>query len=178
MAYLDERRRIVRLKIVVDDTNGISAVDYVDYVKARTNPDAEVLMDQRAAIGRGCAMRVFELVPMSLGTVRGFRISLSMWALAISPDVTLDDWTLLYRGADGAILLVDEATPPHRRRIHDETRAEVANRLALGPIVRRPATMGTNAGVEPRVDLRTGAGVFDVLKSVTEGILVEITGRA
>ena len=192
MSFINYSSREINCKIVYYGPGLCGKTTNLQYIYARTNPEAKGKMISLATETERTLF--FDFMPIDLGTVKGFKIRLHLYTV---PGQVFYDASrkLILKGADGVVFVADsqlermEANQESVENLRANLIEHGMNLSAIPYVVQynkrdlpnavdvaelRTAVNPTNVP-DFEASARTGQGVFETLKGVSRGVLQKLT---
>ena len=194
MSFINYSSREINCKIVYYGPGLCGKTTTLQYVYAKTNPDAKGKMISLATETERTLF--FDFLPLSLGEIRGFKTRFHLYTV---PGQVFYDASrkLILKGVDGVVFVADSQEARMEANIEsirnlDKNLKEQNYDIATIPYVLQfnkrdlPTAMPTdelyrrlNIKREPTFEAvaTTGGGVFDTLKAVARQVLMDLKKR-
>jgi len=191
MSFINYSSREINCKIVYYGPGLCGKTTNLQYVYARTNPEAKVKMISLATETERTLF--FDFLPLSLGEIRGFKTRFHLYTV---PGQVFYDASrkLILKGVDGVVFVADSQLERMEANLEsiDNLRVNLAEQgydLDRLPYVIQfnkrdvPSAVGVEElhhALNPRnvpefpAIAPTGAGVFDTLKAIAKLVLTEL----
>ena len=187
-SYVDFDKKEINLKLVYFAADEAVANANLEYVYAKTSPDAGAPPSRRSASGR-----YYAFLPLSLGEIRGFKTRFHLYTMGAGKAYEGDRRQVL-KGTDGVVFIADRGA----KQAGATTAALAvlkADLAAAGlpwgsiPVVYQAVGDGDLAGVRKTLGASTdtpvfeanpsaGTGVFDTLKAAARAMLMALRDGA
>jgi mutual gliding-motility protein MglA len=195
MSFINYSSREINCKIVYYGPGLCGKTTNLQYVYAKTNPDAKGKMISLATETERTLF--FDFLPLSLGEIRGFKTRFHLYTV---PGQVFYDASrkLILKGVDGVVFVADsqmermeanqESLENLRTNLAEQgydldripyvvqyNKRDLPNAVAVDELRRalNPRSVPDFAAVAP-----TGVGVFDTLKNVAKLVLTELRRSA
>jgi mutual gliding-motility protein MglA len=188
-AYVDYEKKEINLKLVYFAADEAVANANLEYVYAKTSPDAGTpLRSERNASGR-----YFSFLPLSLGEIRGFKTRFHLYTMG-SAKAYEGERRQVMKGTDGVVFIADK--DPKKAAANVAALAQLKADLATNGydfgamvVVYQAVGAGDVAAVKRALALPAdaqvfeadppqGLGVFDTLKAAAKGMLMSLKKSA
>jgi uncharacterized protein YwqG/signal recognition particle receptor subunit beta len=191
-SFINYSSREINVKLVYYGSESAGLSENLQYVYAKTNPEAKGKMISLAT--ETDRTLFFDFLPLSLGEIRGFKTRFHLYT--VPGKVTYEaSRKLILKGVDGVVFVAD-ADPARREATIESWESLKANLAEQGyalektPLTIQLDTHRTQAPISADelktllglgaatpvfvADPVTGVGVFDTLKSVAKQVLMEL----
>lgn len=184
-SYVDFEKKEINLKLVYFSADEAVGNANLEYVYAKTSPDAGTTMrSERHASGR-----YYSFLPLTLGEIRGFKTRFHLYTMGSAKAYEAGRRQVL-KGVDGIVFIADRS--PKQSSVNVAALAQLkadlaANGVAWGsvPVIYQAIGAGDLAATtkplavpaDARVfeaDPAQGTGVFDTLKAAAKAMLMAL----